>query len=205
MRANGNRRTVGLIAALTVGTFALVLPLAAQDGGESPEAVFTAAQKAASAKDAKAIVRLVAPSERVMLAFSTDLGVDMMSEMWKGDTAKNLKTSYSELKKKYKVPEPPEGDMLELGPDTSQEEIDQHIRKRAETMYAGVDLVGYVGDLMGLVLALPEMADRPLLPEGALSDLNVDGDKATAVIGEQPLQFVREGGRWYLSAQTLGG
>lgn len=205
MRANRNRMTAGLIATLTVGMFALVLPLAAQEGGESPEAVVTAAQKAAGAKDAKAIVRLVAPSERAMLAFSTDLGVDMMSEMWKGDSAKNLKTSYSELKKKYKVSEPPEGDTLDLGPDTSQEEIDQHIRRRAESMYQGVDLVGYVGDLMGLVLALPEMADRPLLPEGALSDLKVDGDKATATLGEQPLQFIREGGRWYLSAEALGG
>jgi hypothetical protein len=185
--------------------FTLVLPLAAQEGGESPEAVLTAAQKAAGAKDAKAIVRLVAPSERAMLAFSTDLGVDMMSEMWKGDSAKNLKTSYSELKKKYKVPEPPEGDTLELGPDTSPEEIDQHIRKRAETMYAGVDIIGYVGDLMGLVLALPEMADRPLLPEGAPTDLKVDGDKATAMLGGRTMQFVREGGRWYLSADALGG
>jgi hypothetical protein len=197
--------TPGLIAAVTLGMFALVLPLAAQEGGESPEAVLTAAQKAAGAKDAKAIVRLVAPSERAMLAFSTDLGVDMMSEMWKGDSAKSLKTSYSELKKKYKVSEPPEGDALELGPDTSPEEIDQHIRKRAETMYAGVDIIGYVGDLMGLVLALPEMADRPLLPEGAPTDLKVDGDKATAMLGERTMQFVREGGRWYLSADALGG
>jgi hypothetical protein len=183
----------------------LASPASGQDGAESPQAVLAAAQAAAAAKDAKAIVRLVAPSERVMLAFSTDMGVDMMSEMWEGDTAKKLRSGYVELKKKYQVPEPPEGETLELGPDTSQEEIDAHIRKRAEAMYAKVDVVGYTAELMGLLLAMPEMADRPLVPPGSPADLKVEGDRATATIDGQPLQFLREGGRWYLSAHLLGG
>ena len=205
MRTNRCRRVESSLLALAVATAVLASPLAAQDGTESPEALLAAAQKASTAKDAASIVRLVAPSERVMLAFSTDLGVDMMSEMWKGESAEKLKKSYAEIKKKYKVPDPPEDDTLELGPDTSQDEIDQHIRKRAEKMYAGVDLVGYVGELMGLVLAMPEMADRPLVPQGTATDVTIDGDTATAKVGEQVLQFVREGGRWYLSAQLVGG
>jgi hypothetical protein len=132
------------------------------------------------------------------------MGVDMMSEMWKGESAKKLKASYGELKKKYKVPEPPEGDTLELGPDTPQEEIEAHIQKRADKMYAGVDVVGYVGELMGLLMAMPEMADRPIVPPGALSDLKIEGDKATGKVADQTLHFVREGGRWYLTSQ-IGG
>lgn len=205
MRSHETRICRSSLAAFAGGLLLLTLPLAAQEGAESPEALLAAAQKAATAKDAKTIVRLVAPSERVMLAFTTDMGVEMMTEMWKGDSAKNLGASYAELKTKYKVSGPPEGDTLELGPDTSQEEIDAHIRKRAEKMYAGVDIVGYVGELMGLVMAMPEMADRPLVPAGALSDVKIEGDRATGKVGDQTLQFVREGGRWFLSAQLLGG
>jgi hypothetical protein len=133
------------------------------------------------------------------------MGVDMMSEMWKGESAQNLKAKYADAKKKYKVPEPPEGDMLELGPDTTQEEIEAHIRKRAEAMYTGVDTAGYAAELLALMMAMPEMADRPIVPEGALADLKVDGDRATAKVGEQELAFVREGDRWYLSSDLLGG
>jgi hypothetical protein len=180
-------------------------PVLAQDGAATPEALFEAAQKASAAKDTAALVRLVAPSERVMLAFTADMGVDMMSEMWKGESAQNLKARYAETKKKYKIPDPPEGETLELGPDTSQEKIEAHIRKRAEAMYAGVDAAGYAAELLGLVLTMPEMADRPIVPAGSLSDLTVEGDGATAKIGDQEVHFVREGGRWYLSGDLLGG
>jgi hypothetical protein len=193
------------LAAFACGLLLTLPPLLAQDGAETPEALVAAAQKAATAKDARAIVRLVAPSERAMLAFVTDMGVELMSEMWKGESASKLKASYGELKKKYKVSDLPEGDTLELGPDTSQEEIDAHVRERAEKMYASTDVVAYVGDLMGLVMAMPEMADRHVVPPGALSDVKIEGDRATGKIGDRTLEFQREGGRWYLTAQLMGG
>ena len=199
------RRTTTMLLALALLLLASALPVAAQDGADSPAAVFAAAQKAAAAKDVAGIVRLVAPSERALLAFSTDIGVQMVAEMWKGEGAEKVKTRYAEIKKKYKVPDDVEGEELQVGPDTPQAEIDAHVQKRAEKMYAGVDVVGYVGEIMSLILEMPEMADRPLMPQEPLTGLKVEGSKATAKAGERELQFLQEGGRWYLSSQVIGG
>ena len=122
-----------------------------------------------------------------------------------GKQMQTLQPEIEKLKKKYKVPEPPDGEELQIGPDTPQSEIDAHVQKRAEAMYAGVDVVGYVGEVMGLLLEMPEMADRPLMPQETLTGLEVKGDKATAKAGDRELSFVKEGGRWYLSSETLGG
>jgi hypothetical protein len=198
------RRTAMLATCATL-VAASAQPLLAQDGGDSPAAVYAAAQKAAAQKDVSGIVRLVAPSERAMLAFSTDMGVSMVAEMWKGESAEKVKTRYAELRKKYKVPDDVEGEELQVGPDTPQAEIDVHIQKRAEKMFAGVDVVGYVGEIMALVLEMPEMAGRPLMPPEELADLKVEGDKARAKAGEREMSFVKEGGRWYLSSDVIGG
>ena len=43
------------------------------------------------------------------------------------------------------------------------------------------------------------------VPQEQLADLKIDGDKASAKAGDRELAFVKEGGRWYLTSEVIGG
>ena len=174
-------------------------------GGDSPQAVFKAAQEAGAKKDFGALAKLVAPTEHAMLAFGTDMGVGMFIEFYEGEKAEDLKKKYEEIQKKYKIKteEEDEGEKLQITGETSQEVIDAHIRERAEKLYGHVDAVKYVPDLMGLLINMPEMAEQAFFPYESLSDLKIDGDHATGKAGEKVISFIREGGRWYLTADVM--
>ena len=175
------------------------------EGGDSPQAVFKAAQAAGAKKDFSTLVKLVAPTERAMLAFGTDMGLGMLVEFYEGEKADELKKKYQEIQKKYKIKteNEDEGEKLQITEETSQEVIDAHMRKRAKKLYGHVDAVKYVPDLMGIVLNMPEMAGQSFFPQEKLSDLKIDGDHATGKAGEKSISFIREGDRWYLTADVM--
>jgi len=77
------------------------------------------------------------------------------------------------------------------------------MRKRAQKLYVDVDAVKYVPELMALVINMPEMAEQSFFPQEELSDLKIDGDKATGQAGEKSLNFIREGDLWYLAADVM--
>ena len=77
------------------------------------------------------------------------------------------------------------------------------MRKRAKKLYGHVDAVKYVPDLMEIVLNMPEMADQSFFPQEKLTDLKIDGDHATGKAGEKIISFIREGDRWYLTADVM--
>jgi len=60
-------------------------------GGDSPQAVFKAAQKAGAKKDFSTLAKLVAPTEQAMLSFGTDMAVGMFLEFYEGKKAPELK------------------------------------------------------------------------------------------------------------------
>ena len=175
------------------------------EGGDSPEAVFKAAQEAGAKKDFGALTKLVAPSERPMMSFSTDMGVDMFVEFYEGDKAEEMKKKYKEIQSKYKIKSGDEDDSekLQITQDTPQEVIDEHMRKRAIKLYGHVDAVKYVPELMALIVNMPEMAEQSFFPQEELTDLKVEGDKATGKAGGKDISFIREDGRWYLSADVM--
>lgn len=196
---------------ISLVTFSLVsvgsATLAADDagGGDSPQAVFRAAQAAGAKKDYGALVRLVAPSERVLTAFGTDMGVGLFLEMYEGERAEELKKRYQAIQKKYGIaPDFEAGDeKLQITQDTPQEVIDAHVRKRAQRLYGHVDATEYVPDLMAIILGMPEMSEGPPFPQGEISDLRIEGDRATGKAGEKTISFIREGGQWYLTADIM--
>lgn len=203
---DAHRPSIRRRGALAVALLALLLPggLLAQGGAETPEALLAAAQEAAAARDVAALVVLTAPSQLHMLAFGTDMAADMMGEMGEDEASQALGPQVAAVRERYGVDvDADEGSTLEVGPDTKQEEIDAHMDKRARKRYEGVDLPGYVGEVTALLLALPQMADKPLFPPGEVGEAQVDGDSATVRVGEQDIQLVREDGRWYLG--QLGG
>lgn len=199
-----SQRTLFIIFSLLCLCFTPVLAGETQ-GGDSPQAVFKAAQAAGAKKDFSTLVKLVAPSEQPMLAFGTDMAVGMFAEFYEGEKADELKKKYEEVQKKYKIKtgNEDEGEKLKITEETPQEVIDAHMRKRAKRLYGHVDAVKYVPDLMGIVVNMPEMADQSFFPQEALTDLKIDGDRATGKAGEKSISFIREGGHWYLTADVM--
>jgi hypothetical protein len=176
------------------------------EGGDSPQAVFKAAQAAGAKRDYGTLVKLVAPSERPMLAFGTAMGVGMFVEFYEGEKADEMKKKYQEIQKKYRIVEAnneAEGEKLHITEETSQEVIDAHLRKRAERLYGHVNAVEYVPDIMAIVINMPEMAEQSAFPQEELSSLQIDGDLATGKAGEKTISFLRETGRWYLTADVM--
>jgi len=175
------------------------------EGGDSPQAVFKAAQEAGAKKDFSTLTKLVAPTERAMLAFGTDMAVGMFVEFYEGEKAAELIKKYQKIQKKYgiKTKDEDDSEKLKITQDTPQEVIDAHMRKRAEKLYGHVDAVKYVPDLMGIILKMPEMAEESFFPQEKLSDLNIEGDRATGKAGEKSISFIREGDRWYLTADVM--
>jgi len=185
----------------------LSLPVLAGEikGDDSPQAVFKAAQKAGAKKDFNALVKLVAPSEHSMVAFGTDMGVGMFIEFYEGEKVEALKKKYQNIQSKYKIKTEDESEdgKLKITQDTPQEVIDAHMRKRAKKKFGHVDAAKYVPDLMGLVINMPEMAEQTFFPQEDLSDLKIEGDVATGKAGEKSIKFIREDGRWYLTADVM--
>lgn len=206
LRTDPHRPSIRCRGALAAALLALLVPgsLLAQGGAETPEALLAAAQEAAAARDTAALVALTAPSQLHMLAFGTDMAADMMSEMGEDEASQALGPQVAAVRERYGVDvEADAGPGLEIGPETTQEEIDAHMDQRARRRYEGIDLQGYVGEVTALLLALPQMADKPLFPPGEVGEPQIDGDAATVHVGEQDIQLVREDGRWYLG--QLGG
>ena len=75
--------------------------------------------------------------------------------------------------------------------------------KRAKKLFGHVDVMKYVPELMGIVINMPEMAEQTFIPQEKLVDLKIEGDRATAKAGEKNISFIREGGRWYLTAGIM--
>lgn len=173
----------------------------AQGGAESPEALLTAAQEAAAHSDGTALTRLIAPSQLHLLALETDMAADMMSELSEDEETRTILGGLAKLRSDYGVRPDADGDQppLEIGPDTPQEEIDAHVDARARRRYENVDLVGYVSEVTALLLSTPKLAGQPLFPPGEITDIQKDGDGATARVGEQEIELMREEGRWYLA------
>ncbi len=199
-----------IIQVLALVLFLLVFdasPLLADDteGGETPQAVFAAAKKAGSVKDFNSFIKLVAPSERPMLAFGTDMGVDMFVEFYEGDKAEEYKMKYQDIQKKFGInPEPEDkGETLQITSETPQEVIDEHMVKRANKLYGHVDAVNYISELLSFMFSMPEMAEQPFFPYNELLNLNIDGDKATGTAGDKAVSFIKENNRWFLTAGVM--
>lgn len=172
---------------------------------KSPQSLFEIAQEAGAKKDFGTLTKLTAPTERPMLALSTDMAVGMLVAFYEGEKAPALKKKYEEIQNKYGIKKKDEddGEKLHVTKDTPQDVIDAHIRKRANSLYGEVDAVKYVPALMEIVVNMPEMADQSFFPKEKLADLKIDGDRATGKAGNKTMSFIRENGCWYLTADVM--
>jgi hypothetical protein len=201
MLSKMNQKSISLWT-LVIVFFLFSVPAFAggKTGGDSPQAVFKAAQKAGAKKDFSTLAKLVAPSERAMLAFGADFGVDMFLSFYEGEKAAKLNKKYQKIQKKYKIKDD-DGEKLQITQNTPQEVIDAHMRKRAEKKFGHVDAVKFVPEVMGIVANMPEMAEQTFIPQGKIKDVKINGNHATGKVDGESISFIKEGGRWYL----LGG
>jgi len=190
-----------LIFAVTVFFFTPLF--AAEKDADVIRTLFKAAQEAGKKRDFAALTELVAPSERPMMAFSSDFGVSMFVEFYEGPKAEELKKKYQQVQDKYKIKDEAEDDKLAITQDTPQEVIDAHVRKRAENRYKDVDMVKFIPELMAIILDMPEMAEQTFFPQEELSDLKIEADHATAKAGTESISFIRENERWYLTGDMM--
>ena len=198
------RQWAFLLAISITGTWITTIVAQETKGGATPQAVFDAAQTAGANKDFNTLTKLVAPSEQAMLSFGTDMAVGMFLEFYEGEKVAELKKKYQEIQKKFDVnTEEDDSEKLHVTQDTPQEVIDEHMRKRAQKLYGHVDAAKYVPELMGIVINMPEMAEQSFFPREELGDLLIDGDKAAGKAGDKKVTFLREDGRWFLTADVM--
>ena len=76
-------------------------------------------------------------------------------------------------------------------------------RVLANKFLSGIDLGAVMADLHAFIDKYLDGsgADRPNPFAGSLTDLVVDGDKATGTIGRASVALVRVEGRWYFSLE----
>jgi hypothetical protein len=112
-----------------------------------------------------------------------------------------FKTAYNNLVTKYGLPAiPKEGEPEK--PEPTKEEI--------EKLFANIDHGAFLTDAMAVMKAMPgdnQAADAsPVkIPEAGLTNLKIEGDKATGNVGEEAFTFVKIDNRWYVDQMPQGG
>ena len=205
------------------------------DGGETPQAVVERMKKAGESKNFAEAVSCLSPKARqemsaalylgatMMVAFSqmgSQMGGAMMEgmagmggEVSEADKAKAkaemeksqkelavLAEKYNTIMQKYGLPVmPKEGEAQPA--ELTKEEMDKK--------FAGLDHRAFVAETMALLDSMPgakkEEGSPFELKDATLTDLKIDGDKATATLGGQPVSFVQVDGRWFLDMDMMGG
>ncbi len=192
-------RSIWKCAAIAMFALLVAATALAQHGADSPEAVVAAMKKAAGANDVPALIHLIAPSQLNVLALQTDMAADMLAATTEGEAGKDLTGKLEALRKKYGVVMKEAETPLHVDENTTEEEMDAHIEKRARELYGTVDVAGYTAELTALLLTTPQMAGQSLMPPGEVGKITTNGDHASARIGDQDIGLVRENGRWYLA------
>jgi hypothetical protein len=112
-----------------------------------------------------------------------------------------FKASYDKLVTKYGLPAiPKEGEPEK--PEPTKEEL--------EKLFANLDHGAFLTDALAVMKAMPgdhadEDASPVKIPEAGLTNLKIDGDRATGNVAEEVFTFVKIDGRWYVDEMPQGG
>ena len=193
MRSQRGRVVVLTTLTFVMSTLVGLSPVSAgetEQGADSPEGVIARLQVAAEAEDFTEMVACMAPRDRPMAAMGMIIGAGMMAGF--SDDTEALTAEFEAILDKHKVNlDEDEG----APPAETDEEIEENLRK----MFEGVDLGALIGDIMAFMNErIPDAKTKKAVPEGDLGDVQIDGDTATATIGDEVQHFVRVDGRWYI-------
>ncbi len=198
-------------------------------GADSPEQLVERMRQSAQKKDFRELAACLAPEPRKELAQMIWMGATMMIGMATamGSAGTELAAGMAEAiggeagegegegeAKAKKAPEAPKIDPKLAALAKRYDEVahkhglpglkdDAVPDSDPAALFAKVDAVEVVGDfgalLEGIGEATGEAAPAPPVPEGKLLGLKVDGDKATATLDGEPVNFIKIEGRWYIA------
>lgn len=170
------------------------------DGGDSPEDVFQRARIAADNDDSRAFFRLIPPETRLKIGFfmvtGTRMAINMRARIEGGD-ASQQERELDALLTKHGVRALP----TDAGPvDLNNPEA---LAEAARYSLEGVDIFALLEDLQAFMSRLGfQGATASVKPkgkiEGGLTNLKIEGDRATATVDGTEGNFVKINGRWYL-------
>ena len=206
---------LSLVAVATAGQTAPVY------GGATPQEVVASLQKAVKSNDFLGAVPFISPDGRKELANEGVTGVIMVLAFSDPDDpipgGKPLAKAELDAKRKSyraamdlaKATLKPHGLDAFIGKPAMSAEtqgaIDAAISK-ADTVALVTSLMGAMVQ-MGPMLRMSKKGEGPKLPFtlGNVTDYKITGDKATAKNGAEAIDFVRVGGRWFMTPPKSGG
>ena len=172
------------------------------EGADSPQALADRLVAAAKKTDGYELAACTVPDDRTGVAGSLVFTTTMMVGAMGNDEAsradgKKFRAELDAIFKKY-------------GVDKNIKDPQAVLRKDGEPDYSalvkGADTVALSGDLMKFMRDLPGIAgEGPFAAYTRISNVKVDGDKATATGADGPLEFVKLGGRWYVHVSPPTG
>ena len=158
--------------------------ITAADGAASVDAVLKQMQTSAAAGKGAALLAVVYPTERTTYAQMLTMAMAMMPlglmSDEKASTAlqKDLDAFFDSHKLK-----PP------------------FMRDDADDLFKGVDVNQFVNDAFAFMKAHAKKGENPtadFVPQGKLSDVKIDGDTATAQVGDKPITFSKINTKWFI-------
>jgi hypothetical protein len=175
------------------------------EGGNSPEEVFDRAKVAAEQGDTRGFFQLLPPDTRVQIGFvmvtGARMAISMKAAMTGSDAAPAEKKLTAMLKRHGVRDLPVNAHPIDLDDEES-------VIAAARYMFSGVDVVALIEELQGFMSELgfggghSGVKTSPGLEDAELTNLKIDGDRATATVGNKPGTFVRVNGRWYLEPES---
>ncbi len=173
-------------------------------GGSSPEDVFLRARAAARNDDVPGMLRLLAPDAQAELCLMMYVGTRMMIAMISRtpEGAKGAEKADQDLQalmKKHGAKEP--------DPSAPAPNLNDRAARRAvaREMFGGVDFPTFFTDLQAIAESLGSTGGGMRLKQnsidGEISDLTLEGDRATGKVGDRTHLFVRVDGRWYVELE----
>jgi hypothetical protein len=180
--------TVGaLCLAVAVSALAPQRVLAGDEGAASPQAVAKALQEAGKNDDFRKIVPLIHPDDRPMMAMVMLLAGGMAAAF--SEDAESTQKEFQAILAKHGL-----GQLSEL-PEPEGKEAAQ---TAATKLFKNVDLLALIPDLFDFMNKHMKQPKKEVIEPGEIKDLQVEGDSATALAGDEKVRFGRVGDRWYV-------
>ncbi len=171
-------------------------------GGDSPQDVFRRAKAAVEQGDPRMVFRLLPPDTLAVMGFTVvqgaKLGIDMKAAMEGGDKVQAQKELDSVLKKHGVKDLPKDAPPFDLNDEEA-------VLAAAREMFEGVDVIALMDDMQALMRRFGfggggwKFTEIPDV-DAELTNIEIQGDRATGTVGDEPVTFVKVNGRWYVEA-----
>lgn len=187
-------------------------------GAESPEALAAKVRRLVESDDYAGVINTITPDERPMLALTivmvaqrmpammSGIGGRLGSDAAKAEFAKEMKAIEDAVAAAMKNHGMDAVNMQAAGPVLMGKDYPaaaKLLKERVPDLNHGA----FIADVMGALGERSAAAAKQRFKRlgGELTDLKVDGDWATGIVGGNPAEFVKVDGRWYVSAKNTMG